>query len=170
MVKDRIDLKIELDQSGSDRAEAFRSGPRSSCFLFSVFGPVRVWTGWTSSWTEPKSLGVFFVFSISSSRLHVSTSSSLLCLAVLSLSTSALSESPLLLALALAFDSSVLSSPCPICSLLSFPLLSTAALLSLQSAASPFRLRLRSSSSASWSFFGNQISVFCLPLLDLLYT
>lgn len=42
-----------------DRTEASRSGCRSFPFRFSVFGPVRSWTGWTGSWTGPTGFSFF---------------------------------------------------------------------------------------------------------------
>jgi len=126
MVQDRTDPKTGPDRPEPDRTEALRSGPQSSCFLFSVFGPVRVWTGRTGSWTGPKSYGPFFcVFDLDSTSTD--RCSLLFSCASLSLSTSALSE--FLSSSALALDSSVFSSPSPICSHLSIPLLSVAALV-----------------------------------------
>ena len=55
MVQDRTGPK-----TGSDRTGVFRSGPRSRPFLFSVFGPVRSWTGWTNEWTGPDRCVNFF--------------------------------------------------------------------------------------------------------------
>ena len=165
-----LGLFIKWSRTGPTRRPD-RTGPdqglsvRSSVLLFSVFG-LRSGPGLDRvdrQLNRTEDLGPFFV--CFRSRLwsldHSASRFNTLYLCPLRI--------PLLLALVLALDSSIFSPPSPICSLLSFPLLSTAALLSLQSAASPFRLCLRSSSSASWSFSGNQVSVFCLPLLDLLY-
>jgi len=85
MVQDWTGPKIVSNRLGPDWTEAFRSSPRSFPFLFSVFGPVRVWTGWTGSWTEPSWNGFFFIsnfanFLIPSAGLESLTACSLLLL------------------------------------------------------------------------------------------